>query len=63
MAPKKQPPTKRLLTQLLRLLTLPLLLLLTLRLTLLLPTLRLLLNNPALHNAKSRPPGGFFYAH
>ncbi len=62
MAPKKQPPTKRLLTQLLRLLTLPLLLL-TLRLTLLLPTLRLLLNNPALHNAKSRPPGGFFYAH
>jgi hypothetical protein len=51
------------LTQLLRLLTLPLLLLLTLRLTLLLPTLRLLLNNPALHNAKSRPPGGFFYAH
>jgi hypothetical protein len=50
------------LTQLLRLLTLPLLLL-TLRLTLLLPTLRLLLNNPALHNAKSRPPGGFFYAH
>lgn len=44
MAPKKQPPTKWLLTQLLRLLTL-LLLPLTLRLTLLLPTLKLLLNN------------------
>lgn len=60
MAPKKLQTTQWLLTQLLTLPLTLLLPLLTLRLTLLLLTLKLLLNNPALHNAKRAALGRLF---